>query len=764
MHDRGTEIIDIEQKERVPQRPARRGILLLLCLTVSGTFSYTTNPVSRSAEHVGSSPFDPTTVSVSRRSAERAKSSPDENPLDTLPNRPVDPHPFQGNNTFLRYQCQNPSSPQAQSNVSPGRRYDPVHDSSMRRAHASSSNVPLRPPYSPPDVQQWPPAFVPGTNWQPWSRGGRPDFGDFNARVPTFGDVQRDTTAASTDSALPQLPPFPEQPSGARQYSNPPWSYGNRYGNHPSSLQAHQARNTRESFPSELRPSLLPAEQDTRPTGAASQLGTASTTRLPSTSAAESLAEIFAHVPNGMAINRNTHPHPNRRPMSDPERSDGHFETQVRQQPHAFESDSDSTSDRENSSVFRLALTRHARDELYADMTNLDERAIAAMRGQISASKRLPTEEALGSLETLKVEDLQGEAKICIICYNEFGISNPEGLVEQPTRLPKCKHIFGDKCIKKWFEDSYSCPYCRDQLPSQLVGKRASVDAHIRAVQRERLRLIAQSQQRARQVVPPHVGFFPEDTAINSRRAPTFSDVPVANPHFRGTHDAYEYEQLMSRHLDTWGAHSGVVVGNRHAQGESTTERRRPGRGRLGNGRSGHLASRPTSTGSARSSIQSFGFQGPPRSYATATPQLNPTTARRPLAVYRPDSANARAPQTPHSQASHNHSSPTLSSPEEASPPVAVGSGPAAAPRHFGGSSTASGVGRRASDTQAGRYQPASWDGEMRAYEADTLTNGRTPPPVVAGNIPAREGGQRNSGAENPPEAANVQIPPLFRW
>ncbi|KAJ5038785.1 uncharacterized protein L3040_006464 [Drepanopeziza brunnea f. sp. 'multigermtubi'] len=659
------------------------------------------SPVSRSIEHVGCAPFDPTT-------------------------------------------CQNPSSPQAQSNFSPGRRYDPVHDSSMWRTHASSSNVPLRPPYSPPDVQQWPPAFVPGTNWQGWSSSGRPNFGDFNGRAPTFGDVQRDITAAFTDSALPQLPPFPEQPSGARQYLNAPWSYGNR-------------------FVSALRPSLLPAEQDTRPTGAASQLGTAGTTRLPSTSAVESLAEIFSHVPNGMAINRNSYPHPNRRHMSDPERSDGRFETQVRQQPHTLESESESTSDRENSSVFRLALTRHARDELYADMGNLDERAIAAMRGQISASKRLPTEEALGSLETLNAEDLKGKAKSCDICYNEFGISNPEGEVEQPTRLPKCKHIFGDKCIKKWFEDSNSCPYCRDQLPSQLVGKRASVDANIRAVQRERLRLIAQSQQRVRQDVPPHVGFSPEDTAINSRRAPTFSDVPVANPHFRGTHDAYEYEQLMSRHLDTWGAHSGAV-GNRHAQGESTTERRRPGRGRLGNGRSGHLASRPTSTGSARSSIQSFSFQGPPRPYATATPQLHPTTARRPLAVYRPDSANARAPQTPHSQASHNHSSPTSSSPEEASPPVAVGSGPAAAPRHVGGSPTASGVGRRASDTQAGRYQAASWDEEMRAYEANTPTNARTPPPVVAGNIPAREGGQRNSGAENPPEAANVQIPPLFRW
>lgn len=55
-----------------------------------------------------------------------------------------------------------------------------------------------------------------------------------------------------------------------------------------------------------------------------------------------------------------------------------------------------------------------------------------------------------------------------MICYNEFGIQNPDGVVEQPIRLPKCKHVFGDKCIKKWFEDSDSCPYCRDKLPSEL--------------------------------------------------------------------------------------------------------------------------------------------------------------------------------------------------------------------------------------------------------------------------------------------------------
>lgn len=55
----------------------------------------------------------------------------------------------------------------------------------------------------------------------------------------------------------------------------------------------------------------------------------------------------------------------------------------------------------------------------------------------------------------------------CVICYNEFNTMTPEGISEAPLRLPRCKHVFGDQCIKKWFEESDSCPYCRDKLPSE---------------------------------------------------------------------------------------------------------------------------------------------------------------------------------------------------------------------------------------------------------------------------------------------------------
>lgn len=48
---------------------------------------------------------------------------------------------------------------------------------------------------------------------------------------------------------------------------------------------------------------------------------------------------------------------------------------------------------------------------------------------------------------------------------------------EAPLRLPKCKHVFGDHCIKKWFEDSDSCPYCRDKVPSE--SKITMANAHL---------------------------------------------------------------------------------------------------------------------------------------------------------------------------------------------------------------------------------------------------------------------------------------------
>ncbi len=54
-----------------------------------------------------------------------------------------------------------------------------------------------------------------------------------------------------------------------------------------------------------------------------------------------------------------------------------------------------------------------------------------------------------------------------MICYNEYETVSPEGFSETPTRLPNCKHVFGNRCIRKWLQDSDTCPYCRNKLDSE---------------------------------------------------------------------------------------------------------------------------------------------------------------------------------------------------------------------------------------------------------------------------------------------------------
>ncbi|KAI0506229.1 hypothetical protein F5B22DRAFT_650936 [Xylaria bambusicola] len=88
------------------------------------------------------------------------------------------------------------------------------------------------------------------------------------------------------------------------------------------------------------------------------------------------------------------------------------------------------------------------------------------MRG--GPAKRVASKRALASLQSVNIADLPESERTCVICYNDFGVANPEGVNEAPLRLPKCKHVFGDHCIKKWFKESDSCPYCRDKVHSEL--------------------------------------------------------------------------------------------------------------------------------------------------------------------------------------------------------------------------------------------------------------------------------------------------------
>ncbi|KAK4039761.1 hypothetical protein C8A01DRAFT_46790 [Parachaetomium inaequale] len=95
-------------------------------------------------------------------------------------------------------------------------------------------------------------------------------------------------------------------------------------------------------------------------------------------------------------------------------------------------------------------------------------RATQLLRGQLT-NKRVASRKALSQLQSVDLDSLSEAERTCVICYNDFGQRSPEGVIEAPLRLPRCQHVFGDHCIKKWFEESDSCPYCRDKVPSELA-------------------------------------------------------------------------------------------------------------------------------------------------------------------------------------------------------------------------------------------------------------------------------------------------------
>ncbi|KAK3952048.1 hypothetical protein QBC32DRAFT_150766 [Pseudoneurospora amorphoporcata] len=102
-------------------------------------------------------------------------------------------------------------------------------------------------------------------------------------------------------------------------------------------------------------------------------------------------------------------------------------------------------------------------------------RARQVARGQ--STKKVASKKAIESLEPVNVADLPETDRICDICYNDYGTVSPEGVTEQPLRIPMCKHVFGEHCIKKWFQDSNSCPYCRAELPTQQIYTQASAQS-----------------------------------------------------------------------------------------------------------------------------------------------------------------------------------------------------------------------------------------------------------------------------------------------
>ncbi|KAI0888642.1 uncharacterized protein GGS22DRAFT_196544 [Annulohypoxylon maeteangense] len=137
-----------------------------------------------------------------------------------------------------------------------------------------------------------------------------------------------------------------------------------------------------------------------------------------------------------------------------------------------WSSDDDSDPDAVAMSLLEAAVTGPAAEGAAEGRL----RAQQVMRGSIS-TKRVASKKALTSLESVAVSSLPESERTCVICYNEYGAETPEGISEKPLRLPRCKHVFGDHCIRKWFEESDSCPYCRDRVPSEPQYRQA-MNAH----------------------------------------------------------------------------------------------------------------------------------------------------------------------------------------------------------------------------------------------------------------------------------------------
>ncbi|KAI0020585.1 hypothetical protein F4780DRAFT_366758 [Xylariomycetidae sp. FL0641] len=127
-------------------------------------------------------------------------------------------------------------------------------------------------------------------------------------------------------------------------------------------------------------------------------------------------------------------------------------------------------------------------------------RAQQILRGAVTG-RRIASKKAIASLQSVDVSELPESERTCVICYNDFGVANPEGINEAPLRLPKCKHVFGDHCIKKWFEDSDSCPYCRDKVPSEPQFRHGSPQGVYRFLRQHHLQF--QAMQHIRQQVAP---------------------------------------------------------------------------------------------------------------------------------------------------------------------------------------------------------------------------------------------------------------------
>ena len=304
-----------------------------------------------------------------------------------------------------------------------GSHYDPVHDSSGWY-HGANPNAPGRPPHAAPQViPQWGPnaAFMPISSWHgftgalppqgpdpsgfqssrnfldmPWDElrgfdplpyGYRSSSAALNRHIssPEPSNARPSTLVQPTRPVVaPQIPPgYGAEPAqGSMMQQEFLRTRGPQFtGSSPSSSEHNPARRSGVSQSEAVGRPPLPPPTDMR-TGKESLLERR-------TSADESsIAQARARYHNYVARRYDEATNPRRR-------TGGSWDS---------DDDDESLPDIDVESYRRNA-------DLLFNQDGDDERSLAAMRGALASSKKVPTKEAIASLELVTIQDLSDKSK-----------------------------------------------------------------------------------------------------------------------------------------------------------------------------------------------------------------------------------------------------------------------------------------------------------------------------------------------------------------
>ncbi|KAI8957227.1 hypothetical protein F5Y11DRAFT_98754 [Daldinia sp. FL1419] len=286
------------------------------------------------------------------------------------------------------------------------------------------------------------------------------------------------------------------------------------------------------------------------------------------------------------------------------------------------------------------------------------------IRGTIS-NKRVASKKAITSLESVAISTLPENERTCVICYNDYGVETPEGINETPLRLPKCKHVFGDHCIKKWFEESDSCPYCRDKVPSEpqfrhamhahnvyrFLRQHSQATMHMRNV-REHERSDSDSLGRS------------ADTMLNGFAALATS--PFPDTQYIGVNGTSRRQDNPTAYNSRTPAWHGNLGGDRHSPLPfSEVDNRRRQYPWIARPDANHSHSRQHSTSSNSTARQAFDANVPPFGFHPQMGGTPPESYLNPLNMAGSGSTGDDYPTLPHIRSQHVAPlSPTYPGPE----------------------------------------------------------------------------------------------------